>query len=158
MAQVDLDRIRDVAEIGHDADLDPVCSKAKAHGIGRVMRDREAIHFDIADRKRRAGLEAFERGLKLLPIDGRRGEPRDVDRLVAFLRQRDQSRDVVRMLVRDQDAVEVVLALADRAEPRADLFPAQPGVDEEARAFSGNEGGIAGAAAGQNADLDDESS
>jgi hypothetical protein len=62
------------------------------------------------------------------------------------------------MFVRHEDAVESVLALADRAEPRADLFPAEPGVDEETRAIGGNEGGIAGAAAGQYADLDDVSS
>jgi hypothetical protein len=62
------------------------------------------------------------------------------------------------MFVRDQDGVEVVLALADPLQPCRDLLAAQPGVDKETSAFSGNESGIARAAAGQNADLDDESS
>jgi hypothetical protein len=62
------------------------------------------------------------------------------------------------MFVRDQDGVEVVLAFADPLQTGRNLLPAQPGVDEETRAFGGNEGGIARAAAGQNTDLDDESS
>ena len=59
------------------------------------------------------------------------------------------------MFVRDQDCVEVFLALANRLQAGGNLFPAQARVDEETRAFRGNKGGIAGAAAGQDADFDD---
>jgi len=57
--------------------------------------------------------------------------------------------------MRDQNAVQVVLGLADRVQAGRDFFAAQPSVNDDACALGGNEGGVAGTAARENADLDD---
>jgi len=58
------------------------------------------------------------------------------------------------MLVRDQDRVELFGVLVDGCQPRNDIALAQPGVDQDARLFGANEGGVSGTTAGENADLD----
>jgi hypothetical protein len=57
------------------------------------------------------------------------------------------------MLVRDQNRIQLFGVLADRGQPRQNVAPAQTGIDEEARFFGADEGGISRAAAGENADL-----
>ena len=57
------------------------------------------------------------------------------------------------MFVRDEDAVEILFAFADGIEAGEEFFTAQAGVDENAGAFGGNECGVAGTAARENADF-----
>jgi hypothetical protein len=120
------------------------------------MRDREAADFDIAYGERGARLEAFESGLKVDPVDGGRREPRDVDGLAAFPGEAYQAGYVIGMLMRDQNGIQVLHRLADRVQAGRGFFTAQPGVNEDARPLGGNEGGVAGTAARENADLDDD--
>lgn len=55
--------------------------------------------------------------------------------------------------MRDEYAVEIVFAFTDRVETCDEFFAAQASVDEDARAFGGNECGVAGTTARENADL-----
>ena len=62
---------------------------------------------------------------------------------------------MVRMLVRDENRVDLIGTLADRLQPGEGFFPAEACVDEDARAFRADEGAVAGARAGQHAELYD---
>src|SRR5208283_670362 len=57
------------------------------------------------------------------------------------------------MLMRDQDAVQVLFAFTDGVEAGDEFFAAQAGIDKDARVFGGNECGVAGTTARENADL-----
>jgi len=61
---------------------------------------------------------------------------------------------MVGMLMRDQDGIDLREVLADQREAPAQLLHTQAGVEQNARAAGGEEGGIAGAAAGENAERD----
>jgi len=154
-AQVDLDGVGQVAQIGGQADLDPLRPETKPDWIDGVVRNRKAIDFDIADREGGARLKAFQRGLKIEPIDSGRGKPGDKDRLAAFPGQRHQSGHMIGVFVRDDNAVQAVLGLANRIQAEDEFFAAQTGVDDNACTCGGNEGGVAGTAARENANLND---
>ena len=57
-------------------------AKTEAYWIYGVVRNGEAIDFDIADAERGPGLETIQARSILAPGYGRRGEPRDEDRYV----------------------------------------------------------------------------
>jgi Uma2 family endonuclease len=63
---------------------------------------------------------------------------------------------MIRMFVGDDNSVDRFRTLADGGEPFACRFPADSGVYEDTRPLSSDEGAIAGAAAGEDADLNDE--
>ena len=59
-AQMEADRIRQIAEIGGDRNLDAFGAEGESDGIGGVVRDGETGDVDIADGETGAGLEQFE--------------------------------------------------------------------------------------------------
>ena len=59
-AQMELDGVRDVAQIGHQSYFNPMRAEAETDRIDGVVRNGEAIDFDIANRKRRAGLKTIQ--------------------------------------------------------------------------------------------------
>jgi hypothetical protein len=61
---------------------------------------------------------------------------------------------VIGMFVRDEDAVQVFFAFANGIEAGDEFFTAEAGIDKDAGAFGGNECGVAGTAARENANLD----
>ena len=67
----------------------------------------------------------------------------------------DQAADVIGMLVRDQDRVQLFRVFLDQGEAGKYVAFAETGVDENARFFRTDEGGISGAAAGEDADFND---
>ena len=67
----------------------------------------EAIDFDIADGKCGPGLEAIQARRVFAPRNGGGGEPGDEDGYVEQARESDQAADMIGMLVRDQDCVEL---------------------------------------------------
>ena len=77
--QMKLDGFGNVAEIGRHADAHALRFEAEAHRIDGIVRNAEALHFDVADLKAGAGLERLQARVGFAPIDGRRGEPRQVD-------------------------------------------------------------------------------
>jgi hypothetical protein len=58
------------------------------------------------------------------------------------------------MLVRDQDGVQLFGVFANQGKPGENVAFTETGVDEDARSFGADEGGISRAAAGENADFD----
>ena len=62
---------------------------------------------------------------------------------------------MIRVLVRYENAIEVVLALTNGIEPRGDFLTAQPDIDQNPSTLGGDEGRITGTSACKDADLDD---
>ena len=60
-AQMHLDGIGHIAEIGCDADLDAFGVEAETHRIDGVVRDGETLHHDIADHPAGTGLKLLHR-------------------------------------------------------------------------------------------------
>jgi hypothetical protein len=69
-------------------------------------------------------------------------------------RQSDQATDVIGMLVRDQDGVQHFGVFVDQGEPRESFALAEAGVNQDARFFGADEGGVSRTAAGEDADFD----
>jgi hypothetical protein len=59
------------------------------------------------------------------------------------------------VLVSDQDGIERVDVFTDSGQAFGNLAAAEAGIDQDAGAVCGNERGITGAAARENANLDD---
>ncbi len=161
------DRIRHVAEIGRDADLDAFGVEAEADRIDGVVRDGEALDRDIADHPARAGLKMLDRrrfnaSHSQSIIGAVRRETKTGRGFFFFARaahQPRQTRHMIGMLVRDDDGVEIFRLLADlRQAPRQ--FPhAQTRVDQNARLRSGEERRVSRTAARQYAEyLNDNNS
>jgi len=51
---------RHVAKIGDQRHLGAFTAEGKTDGVDRVMRDRESVHFDIADHKALAHVDGFD--------------------------------------------------------------------------------------------------
>jgi hypothetical protein len=58
------------------------------------------------------------------------------------------------MLVRDEDGVQFFGVFVDGGQAGQDVAPAEAGIDQDARFFGADEGGISRAAGGEDADLD----
>ena len=122
------------------------------------MRDRKAGHIEVADRKAAARLKRMERRGILPPIDVLRTAIRQVNGNTGFgrFRDRDQSTDVIGVLMSNQDGIEVFEILANRCQPAAKFTAAQTGIDQYTGTVRRDEGGVAGAAARQDADFKNE--
>ena len=57
---MELDRFGDVAEIGRHADPHALRLEAEADRVDGVVRNAEALHFDVADLKTGAGLKGLQ--------------------------------------------------------------------------------------------------
>ena len=156
--QMELDGFGHVAQVGGDADAHALGFEAEAHRVDGVVRDAEALHFDIADPEAGAGLEGLQaRRRNGAPVDGGGGQARQVDHGADALLagQHRKTGDVIGVFVGDQDGVDGLERFTDRGEAFAQFAHAEAGVDQNARIFGGQEGGVAGTAAGQHAEFYD---
>ena len=117
------------------------------------MRNGKAVDFDITHTKCRPGLEAIQARRVFAPRDCGRCKSRNEDGYVEQARQSHQAADVIGMLVRDQDRVQLFRVFLDRGQAGKNVALAETGVDEDARFFGADESGISRTAAGENADL-----
>src|SRR5579872_938369 len=155
-AQMELDRVRDISEIGDDADLDALRLKAKAYRVDGIMRNGEAVDFDVADGQARARLKALQARGTAFPIDQRRREATDVNHGSDFLREPRQAADVIRVLVRDQDGVDAVGLLANGCQALRELLETEAGVDQDAGLLGRDQRAVSGTAAREHAKFYDD--
>ncbi len=153
--QVELDGIRNVAEIGDHAELDALGAEAEADGVDGIVRDSEAVDFDVADREARAGLKTLEARCGVFPIDQRRGLMCHVDRGRSFFCEAHEAGDVIAMLVGDEDGVEAAGLFADGRKAPGEFLETEAGVDQDTGAVRGQQRTIAGTAAREHAEFDD---
>ena len=109
-------------------------------------------------RKAAPGLKRLQPfGPRLAPVDSRLGEPCQVNGRadVAVARQHRQARDVVAVLVRDEDRVNPADIFADERQPPPEFPQAQPGIQQNTRVFGSQQSGVSGTPAGQHAELND---
>lgn len=59
-AEVNLDKLRHVAEVGTDGNLGTVGAKRETDGIDGIVRYGEGVDVDVADTKTLAGLDGFD--------------------------------------------------------------------------------------------------
>ena len=113
-------------------------------------------HFDIADLKAGARLKWLQALRRYLaPIDrgsGEAGHPDDrPDVLIA--RQYGEPRDVIGMLVGNQDRVDLRQILVNRGETLSEFLHAQPGVYQDPCILGGQQSGISRTSAREHAEL-----
>ena len=141
---MEANRIRHVAEIGGDRNLDAFGAEREAYGIGGIVRDGEAGDINIAHLKRGAGREQLELGRvvfgprRVLAENRRRRQPRHVNRDVELAGDHLQARDVVAVLVRDQDRSQSVGVDADGVKALEGFLARESRIYQQARALGGN--------------------
>ncbi len=153
-AQVELDGIGHIAQVGYQTHFNALRAKAEAYRIDGVVRNGEAIDFDIAYTKCRPGLETIQARRVFAPGDGGRGEAGDEDGHVEQAGQGHQAADVIGMLMRDEDGIQLFGVFLNGGEAGQNVALAEAGIDEDARFFGADESGISRAAGGEDADLD----
>src|SRR5689334_6249043 len=155
-AQMKLDRVRNITEVGDDADLDALRLETKAYRVDGIVRNGEAVDLDVADDQARARLKALQARGTAFPIDERRRKTSDVNRRRDFLRQARQAADVIRMLVRDENGVDAVGLLANGCQALGELLEAETGVDENAGLPGRDQRAVSGTAARKHAEFYDD--
>jgi hypothetical protein len=157
-SEVDSDGVGEIAQVSGNGDLDAFGFERESDGVGGIVRDGEAIDFDIADSEARSGLEEREARDEFAPGDGGRGQERAVDRDVELAGDGGDAGDVIGVLVGDEDGVDGFGIDIDGGETLEGFLAAQSGVDQDSGAAGGDQGGVAGAGRGEDGDLKDTSS
>ncbi len=77
VAQMDLDQLRHVAEVGDESDLDSIGAEREADRIGSIVGNGKRVHFDVADAEALPGVngldtaEAFAKSVRQRAIAAR---------------------------------------------------------------------------------------
>ena len=139
--------VGDKARIRQHSERACVALDAVADALFRVVRCAERADVQILDRK------LFARGkgaqARLGVLDGRRGAECRVQWGGTFFGERRQSADVVDVLVRDENAVEVVEREVQCCERLRDAAAGDARVDEKVGIVVTDERGVAGARTGE---------
>jgi hypothetical protein len=151
---MELDGVGDVSQIGDHSYFNAMRSETEANRIDGVVWNGEAIDFNVAHTKGCSGVKAIQARREFTPWNRGRGEASDENRNVEQTRQSDQAADVIGMLVRDQNGVQLFGIFFDGGKAGQNVAPAQAGVDKDTRFFGAEEGGISRAAAGEDANFD----
>lgn len=155
-AEVPFDGVGHVAEVGDDGEAGGAGGDGIADGVDGVVGDGEGLDVEGAELEAGACLEAAEVGVEFAPFDlGGGGVGEEDGELAAAggvaADEGGEAEDVVGVFVGDEDGVELVGVLADGGEAFEGLFPAEPGIDEDAGLGGGDEDAVARAGAGEHA-------
>ena len=139
IAQVMLDQLGHVAEVGNHGDFDAARAKRKAQRVDGIVRNRKRGDFDIANREALARLNEIHTrqapGVRLgehaQGFGMRRG--REINRGAPLGEQGGQPADMVGMFVRDDDAVEPLGGLFVHGKAAKGFALAEAGIDQETR-------------------------
>jgi hypothetical protein len=148
-AQMDFDKFRHVAEIGANRYLGAVGAKREADGIGRVVRNRESVNFDIADGKALAGLdgldavESLAKCVRKNVVERVHGRFRDIERGFPEAEGLRKAVAMIGVFVSDQDAIEAVEIFFDGGKAGQSFALAQAGVHKDAGTFGFEQGDVA---------------
>src|SRR5437879_1987244 len=158
IAQVLLDQLGHVTEIGHQGELHAGSAEGEAERVDGVVGNAKRRDFDIANAEAVAGLnelDALESPRVALGKKTQRfgmsfggeiygGAPGG--------QQRGETADMIRMLVRDDDAVEAIDRTRQGGKPPQRCALSQPRIHQQARPGSLEQGAIARTARRENAD------
>lgn len=150
VAEVLAHEVGDVADVADHAEAGVVAVEDKADGFGGIMGDAEGVDVEAAE------LEILSRA-KYAPGDvafyfvaeGLAGEGVGVDGDVAFTKEDVDAACVIRVLVGEQDGIELFWGDAHHFHAEDKLFGAEAGIDEEVGGAALDEGGVAAATAAE---------
>jgi hypothetical protein len=158
LAEMVLDKLGEVAEVGDERRLGPIGAEGEADGVCGIVRKRNGVDFDVPHGEPLAGLnrldaaEALGEGVRENAVERVEGRFRDEQRRLPEGEKLWQAGAVVGVLVRDDDAVKAAEVDAGGGKARKRFALAESGVNEEARARSLEQRGVARAAGGKNGD------
>ena len=121
-----------MAEIGHEPEVPHAGPDQETDRIIGIMGNAETVRAHVPDLKRGAGGEhskiAFDPQGQL---DGLLGQAIAIDRDLQFGGQSNQALNMIRVLMRDENAVQILRSSPQGEEPLANLTPAQPRIHKE---------------------------
>ena len=138
LAEMDSDVIRKVAEIRADGDLGAVGAEGESDGVGRVVRNRERVNFDVADGEGLAGLdgfyatEALAEGVGKNALEGFHGGLGDVERRFPEAKDLGEAVRVIGVFVGDEDRVQTIDVALNSGEAGESFALSKAGVNEDA--------------------------
>jgi len=156
VAEMDFHEFRQITQIGNEGELRAAGLERESDGIGGVVRNREGMDVDIADREFLArlnflnGIQSFAKSVRQSFVHGVERGLGDVERSFPEAEHLREAAAVVGMFVSDENAVEVVDGPFDGGEAGEGFAFAEAGVHEEPGAPGLEQRDVAGAAGGQN--------
>jgi len=126
--------------------------KHKPERIHRVVRHRERLHRDIADRKLTASRKQSPIPTSLREIAGSKRfgrEPIAVNRQIEFVAENFKTADVIGVFVRENNAVELLRRDATLLKAQHDLPRAQTAINENLAMLGGDQRAVPGAPAAE---------
>jgi hypothetical protein len=148
-AEVNFHKLRHVAEVGADRDLDTVGAKRKPDGIRGIVRDGEGVNVNISDGEALAGFDGFHTVQAFAKCFGKaaleRGHGRfgDVKRCFPEAKDLRKSVAVVGVFVGDEDGIEMVEIALNGSEASQGFAFAQTSVYQDASAVRFEQGDVA---------------
>ncbi|SRR5712692_3645335 len=156
VAQMDLDELGHVTEVGDDRELGAIGAEGKGDRVGGIVGYGERVDINVADCETLTSVNGFEAMETLAERVGKNAVHRihgglgDVEWGLPKAEHLRQAVAVVGVLVRDEDPVKAVDALFNSGKARERFAFPQAGVHEEAGALGLEQGDVARAARRQN--------
>ena len=152
VAKMDLDELGHVPEVGDDCELGAVGAESESDRIGGVMRNAEGVNLDVTHGEGLSGMDRFDAAEPLAKsigkntLHGIHSWLGDVERGFPESEHLRQAAAMVGVLVRDEDAVEVIDGLFNGGKAGESFAFAESGVNEEAGALGLEQRDVARAA------------
>src|SRR5262245_46045084 len=141
------DEFGHVSEVCDMSDFEAFRLKRESQRIHSVMRNRERGNLEVLELEGFAGRNEFQRTALDVRIDSCEGLVADIDRQRTFAKQTCNTTNVVGMLVRDNQSVNVVQRLTDGTETLECLGRIQSCIQQNLCLGGRNEGAVSRAAA-----------
>ena len=149
--------LRRVTEIGDEAEAARSCVKGKSQRVDGVMRHRERLHRDVANRELRTGPknppvgpESFRDSLEQSVAPNRlRRERIAINRHIKFAAENFKSANVIAMFVSEKHAIQLIGRDAALAQTQHQLPRAQAAIDKNLAMIGCNQCAVSRAAAAE---------
>ena len=145
-SQVHFNGIGHVTEVRYDSNTNSLRTECVTDRIDRIMRNGEAFYLEVTHGEAAAGLEKFEPHLEL-PVDACRRRIGEIDRNIEFSNDGGETANMITVLVRNQDCIEILDPLSDRCQASGYFTAAQSSINKHTSSASRNVSGIARTAA-----------
>ena len=146
LAEMDSHVVWQVAKIRADGNFCAVGAEGESDRVGRIVRNGERVHVDIADGEALAGLnglnatEALAKGVGKDALERFHGGLSDVERRFPEAEDLREAVAVIGVFVGDEDCVEAINVALDGGEAGEGFTLSEAGVDEDAGAFCFEQG------------------
>ena len=137
-------QLRRMTQIGEETNVSARCPQQEAHRVLRIMRHGECFDGDVPDLEARAGGEKTRiQPPGLLILNRLLGGPIAIDGNAQLFAQSGQTLNMIGMLVRDQNAGQILRRPSNGGEAMTDLAQAEARINQDAGFFGFNVSAIA---------------